>query len=489
MSSVFVSYASDDRECAKEFVRALEGAGISCWIASRDVPAGRDFSEEICKQIDDASYMVVLFSSHAAASPHVASEVGVAFGSGKTIVPVRLDDEPVAGRWLYHFVNSQWIDARSAGGVRAAALDVAKQVAQSGAPGAKSKATVDKHETQGRERQEIDVGEVPWAEARAAMRLRLLDYQIDQRSQEVAQFERDIAALASQEVTQGERIKSLQAELTSAHFLHSSAIVTREHKDKLRVSACKDLERRREEREVVGDDAKLLQSTFEHCRHKASEIARELFFTGRAPRYLRNETARVVGDLPQPPYEAARVFGFLGVAYGLASARQYWDSLAALKGLGPLDQFNRAMSLMYTSGGAGRLTEVVGELVAIRTLLQITGGSDDSITACINVDLDPSGTRPFHVGVWLAESDNLSLPEASRGAVPLIDRVDRAMHALRLAAEKGVSVSSIDPPLLAEAPIESTSPSDSLDLHLKITADRHSGPLKHLSRTRPRKDA
>jgi hypothetical protein len=44
---VFISHASDDREVALKVCARLEEEQIKCWIAPRDIVAGRNWSETI----------------------------------------------------------------------------------------------------------------------------------------------------------------------------------------------------------------------------------------------------------------------------------------------------------------------------------------------------------------------------------------------------------------------------------------------------------
>src|SRR5688500_10343479 len=45
--SAFISYASDNREKAEAICASLEQRGRVCWIAPRDIRAGREYGDEI----------------------------------------------------------------------------------------------------------------------------------------------------------------------------------------------------------------------------------------------------------------------------------------------------------------------------------------------------------------------------------------------------------------------------------------------------------
>jgi hypothetical protein len=54
MPAVFISYASQDAAVANAVVAALEGGGLSCWIAPRDVTPGAFYGDAIVHAIDAA---------------------------------------------------------------------------------------------------------------------------------------------------------------------------------------------------------------------------------------------------------------------------------------------------------------------------------------------------------------------------------------------------------------------------------------------------
>jgi hypothetical protein len=49
---LFVSHVSEDRAGALQVVAELERRGVRCWIASRNVRAGRPFDDEVANAID-----------------------------------------------------------------------------------------------------------------------------------------------------------------------------------------------------------------------------------------------------------------------------------------------------------------------------------------------------------------------------------------------------------------------------------------------------
>jgi hypothetical protein len=102
---------------AQRVVAALEGGGVPCWIAPRDIDPGESYTRAILDGLEAAPALVLVFSAATNDSPHVTRELESAVGSGIPIVPVRL--EPVEpSRDLRYFIGtSQWLET---GGVAAA---------------------------------------------------------------------------------------------------------------------------------------------------------------------------------------------------------------------------------------------------------------------------------------------------------------------------------------------------------------------------------
>src|SRR4051794_179150 len=90
--AVFVCHASVDAAIALHVVTALEGAGVPCWIAPRNIDAGESYTQAILEALDAAPAVLLVFSSATNASPHVTRELETAVGAGHPMVPVRIED-------------------------------------------------------------------------------------------------------------------------------------------------------------------------------------------------------------------------------------------------------------------------------------------------------------------------------------------------------------------------------------------------------------
>jgi len=108
---VFVSYSQSDREPAFGIVSRLEGAGIDCWIAPRDVTPAADWAAEIVEAITAARVMVLVFSASTNDSPQVRREVERAVHHRVAVLPFRIADV-LPSKSLEYFLSSQhWLDA------------------------------------------------------------------------------------------------------------------------------------------------------------------------------------------------------------------------------------------------------------------------------------------------------------------------------------------------------------------------------------------
>jgi adenylate cyclase len=108
---VFLSHAAADRSTAMAVLAGLESAGIRCWIAPRDIPAGSEYGEQIVDAVKGCRVFVVIFSSAANASPHVRREVERAVSTDRAIVPFRVENISPTGAMEYCLGGTHWFDA------------------------------------------------------------------------------------------------------------------------------------------------------------------------------------------------------------------------------------------------------------------------------------------------------------------------------------------------------------------------------------------
>lgn len=90
---VFISHSTVDAVVAQEIATALDSAGLSPWIDSREIRPGDSFLERMNQGISEASYVLLLWSEAAALSHWVMREwMSAAASRGTVVIPVLLDD-------------------------------------------------------------------------------------------------------------------------------------------------------------------------------------------------------------------------------------------------------------------------------------------------------------------------------------------------------------------------------------------------------------
>ena len=114
-SDVFISYASQDAALADAVVAALEGHGLKCWIAPRDVTPGEFYADAIVGAINATRIVVLVLTEGAVASPHVLREIERATAKRHPIVSFRIDAASLPPGLEYFLSASHWLDATVSG--------------------------------------------------------------------------------------------------------------------------------------------------------------------------------------------------------------------------------------------------------------------------------------------------------------------------------------------------------------------------------------
>jgi hypothetical protein len=109
--SAFISHAKADAKKAEAIAEGLEKRGFKCWIAPRDVKAGRAYGDEIIRGIESAKAFVLVLSKASNDSAFVAREVERAASKKKPIFAVRVADVHPGPALELFISGTQWIDA------------------------------------------------------------------------------------------------------------------------------------------------------------------------------------------------------------------------------------------------------------------------------------------------------------------------------------------------------------------------------------------
>ena len=112
--SAMISYSAKDAATANQLCAVLEGQGLRCWIAPRDVTPGVEYADEIMRGIERAATMVLLVSRHSNTSPHVLREVEQAIRVAHPIFPLFLEDVRLSKRLDYYIAPIHWLHLASA---------------------------------------------------------------------------------------------------------------------------------------------------------------------------------------------------------------------------------------------------------------------------------------------------------------------------------------------------------------------------------------
>ena len=109
-ATVFLSYASKDQKTAETICQALEGRGLECWMAARNVHPGENFQEAIVRAIRAAKVMLFVFSANSNNSDEVKKEIALAGTEKVFVIPIRVEDVIPNEALAYEFATRQWID-------------------------------------------------------------------------------------------------------------------------------------------------------------------------------------------------------------------------------------------------------------------------------------------------------------------------------------------------------------------------------------------
>ncbi len=108
MADIFLSYAREDLPRARQIAHALESIGWDVWW-DRELRPGVDFREEIERQLNEVSCVLVLWSKASVASPFVRDEADHSVKRGVLVQALIEDVRPPFGFGQQNWANlSSW---------------------------------------------------------------------------------------------------------------------------------------------------------------------------------------------------------------------------------------------------------------------------------------------------------------------------------------------------------------------------------------------
>lgn len=107
---VFISYRSEDRAAAEGICAGLERENISCWIAPRDIPPGKEWPTAISEGIQSARVFVIVLSSNSRNAKQIAREAELADRQGLNFIAFRVENVEPPPALSYFLENLQWLD-------------------------------------------------------------------------------------------------------------------------------------------------------------------------------------------------------------------------------------------------------------------------------------------------------------------------------------------------------------------------------------------
>ncbi|WP_407376503.1 toll/interleukin-1 receptor domain-containing protein [Methanobrevibacter sp.] len=108
---VFISYSTANQDIADKIHFTLEKNGLSCWIATKDIPSGRLYIDEIGAGIKSAKMVVLIYSKFSQESKYVKNEIHMAYKYDKPIISFNIDGSEPSEHMGYYLKVMQWLAA------------------------------------------------------------------------------------------------------------------------------------------------------------------------------------------------------------------------------------------------------------------------------------------------------------------------------------------------------------------------------------------
>ncbi len=108
---VFISHSSKDQQTANAVLNGLEGAGIRCWIASRNLQKGKTWGGSIVRSIRSTDVFLLILTANSNQSGQVLNEVTQAVNLQKSIVCYKAENIALSDDLAYFLSSTQGLIA------------------------------------------------------------------------------------------------------------------------------------------------------------------------------------------------------------------------------------------------------------------------------------------------------------------------------------------------------------------------------------------
>ena len=108
---VFISYSHADKSIAEAIFAFLTDKKIRCFIDSRDLQKGKNWSRLLPSAIRNSRLMLAIFSHNFNISEHTDNEISIASNRNIPILVFRITDDDFDGTKEYYLTKSNWIEA------------------------------------------------------------------------------------------------------------------------------------------------------------------------------------------------------------------------------------------------------------------------------------------------------------------------------------------------------------------------------------------
>jgi len=93
----FLSHAYEDRKIARNLADALNTLSLDVFVAHDDIEIGTEWESALFEEIKKSDLFIVLLSENFRQAKYTDHEVGIAYGLGRIILPLSIDETMTYG--------------------------------------------------------------------------------------------------------------------------------------------------------------------------------------------------------------------------------------------------------------------------------------------------------------------------------------------------------------------------------------------------------